>query len=716
MKAKISCLFLSFFLFANVNSHAQYLGTGSNWYFGDQAGITWTNLQTNSDPMYLMDGQLISNEGVAAMSDASGNLLFYTDGYYVWNSIHQIMTNSLPTTPGAQLSGNRSSTQAAIIVPKPLDPNTYYIFTTDADLGNDGLRYSRVDMTADGGLGNIDLFEKNVPLLSPSPEKITTVRHSNGFDSWVITHQWNSNQFNVYQITSTGVQNQTPVISNIGLIHSGANANSHGYMKASPSGSKIALAIEGMDIWQLFNFNNSTGIVTNAITLDHISNDDCYGVEFSIDEQFLYGSERMGIDLHQWNISLPTPAAIIASHQIVATLGSANGGALQLGPDQKIYLARNNTKYLGRIIEPSLAGSACNYVDEAILLGLDTATAKICGEGLPTSLTFQGFSVGYPIPVSSCNNDTVFFEVPNPIGMDTAYWNFNFPSTDTNYYYSGSETEVWFIYPTGGVYTTKLITKHGNIYQTFYFNVYFSQFPELDLGSDTTICDGDSLVFDLSFNDSISIYGYCDYLWEAQLATQTYYDSSSSFLIDKPGMYTVTVYADSICGSVTDVINVDVYPTPIINFGADTILFSMVATVLDPQVTAVNYAWSDGSSDSIIAGAVQGMYSLTVTDINGCMNEDSVFVLQTASLMNNVFESQILIFPNPARDKLYISSEDFQLEEIQIFSSTGKLITQFKNVGRNIEVETQTFSDGIYFIKILTKGNEVVVKPISVIK
>ena len=48
--------------------------------------------------------------------------------------------------------------------PKPLDLNTYYIFAVDNNIGVDGLTYSRADMTANGGLGDIDLAEKNIQL------------------------------------------------------------------------------------------------------------------------------------------------------------------------------------------------------------------------------------------------------------------------------------------------------------------------------------------------------------------------------------------------------------------------------------------------------------------------------------------------------------------------------------------------------------------------
>ncbi len=630
MKSKIFTLLLSVLLLTSAVSWGQYLGEGSNWYFGDQAGCTWCTLQANGDPMYLMDGMVDTNEGVATISDSQCNLLFYTDGILVWDALHNVMPNSLGTSPGGSLTGDPSSTQSGVIVPKPMDPNTYYIFSVDANIGSGGLAYTRIDMLANGGTGDVDLAEKNIALFNPSTEKIAAVNHANNGDIWVITHQWNNNQFNVYLVTSTGVNVTTPVISNVGVIHSGTSGNTRGYMKASPGGGMVCLGIEGMNIWELFTFNNSTGQLTDAITLDYTMNDDCYGVEFSVDEHYLYGSERWGTDLHQWDVSLTTPAAIIASHQLVATLGTANGGALQLAPDQKIYLARNGTKYLGRINDPILAGTACNYVDNAVLLGPDMNSARDSNEGLPTFIaTF--FNQAEFTFETSCDHDTVTFFIPNPQGLDMAYWNFDWPTSNPNYIYSGTQDTVQFIYSAGGVYTVELVTERDNDYDTVYADVFFSQTPDVNLGPDQTLCTNETLFFDLSFNDQYALDGSCDYFWEADLGTQTFYDSTATYLIDKPGIYTVTVYSDSICGQVTDILEIE-YNNVEADLGVDITSGLCVGDVHVLDATYANqtygvstYQWNTGSNQPTINVMSTGIYSVTI--YNGqCEDADSIYI------------------------------------------------------------------------------------------
>ncbi len=89
----------------------------NNWYFGNQAGMQFVN----GTPNVLMNGQTplvdcsvtCHSEGTAVMSDSTGSLLFYTNGQTVWNKSHQVMTN------GSNLLGYASSTQGALIAPKP---------------------------------------------------------------------------------------------------------------------------------------------------------------------------------------------------------------------------------------------------------------------------------------------------------------------------------------------------------------------------------------------------------------------------------------------------------------------------------------------------------------------------------------------------------------------------------------------------------------------
>ena len=633
MKAKLSTLLILLICIFSTNLSAQptsYQNEGANWYFGAYAGLTWTTMQANFNPTPLMNGALYTSEGVATISDPAGVLLFYTDGTTVWDSNHMPWPNTLPASPGGTLKGDASSTQSGVIVPKPMDANTYYIFAVDDNIGPNGLTFSRATMSANSGYGDIDLAEKNIQLMTPACEKITAVAHANGLDIWVIVHEWNSANFYVYIVTPAGFNYSAPVITNIGSVNSGSSAVTRGYSKASPGGGKIGVAIEGLDIYELFDFNTATGVLSNALTLTQPNFSDCYGIEFSSDEKLLYGSERWGYDLSQWNIGLATNAMIASSYTNVATIGSANGGALQLAPDLKIYLARSGKKYLGCINNPTMAGVGCNYVDEQVLLGPDFANAVQSREGLPTFIATFFNEAEFEFE-TSCDNDTTFFTIPNAAGLDMGYWNFNYPSTDPFYNRIDTSAEQYFIYPVGGVYTVELITERNGDYDTVHQDVYVSSYPIVNLGPDTVVCTNSIITYDLSFNDPFALDGQCDYFWEADLGTLVFYDSTATYLIDKPGTYTVTVNTDSICGSVTDSIIV-IYNNVEADLGVDVTSGLCIGQSLTLDATYSNssfgvtyYHWNQNQISPTINVTNSGTYSVTLT-LGQCTSIDSVYV------------------------------------------------------------------------------------------
>ena len=154
-------------------------GEKNNWYFGKGAGIVFTDGTPTAT-----SSRLFTEEGSASLSDKDGNLLLYTNGITVWNRNHKVMPN------GNGLMGGKSSTQSALILPKPGSESIYYIFTTDIQAQSNGLRYSVVDMSKDNGNG--DIVTRNNFMIAPATEKLTAVRHSNGRDWWVLAHRWNS--------------------------------------------------------------------------------------------------------------------------------------------------------------------------------------------------------------------------------------------------------------------------------------------------------------------------------------------------------------------------------------------------------------------------------------------------------------------------------------------------------------------------------------------
>ena len=401
----------------------------SVWYFGLNAGIKFN---ANGTVTALTDGQLNTLEGCATISDNTGNLLFYTDGITVYNRNHGVMVN------GSGLLGEWSSTQSATIVPKPGSTNLYYIFTLDSFAGANGFRYSEVDINLNGGLGAVTA-NKNVLIYTPTNEKLAIVKHANGIDYWVVTHGWNNNAFYSHLLTSSGLST-IPVISNVGLVVTGSTDNVWGYMKISPNGRKLAICNTLTDC-ELLDFDVSTGMVSNPQIL---YNGVTYGVEFSPNSEVLYVS-----------VTDPSPYRIIqfdlnssivsSSLQTIYSSSLITPGALQLGPDNKIYIAELGKTKLGVINNPNIISTGCNLQMDAVDLG-----GRICQFGLPPFVTSFFYTPTIQF-ANACEGEAASFHYNTNQIITNTVWNFGDGSAISN------SPIANHIYATAGTYTVTLI-------------------------------------------------------------------------------------------------------------------------------------------------------------------------------------------------------------------------------------------------------------------
>lgn len=334
----------------------------STWYFGNMAGIRF-----ESDTAIALTSSVISTpEGCATMSDCDGNLLFYTDGITIWNKEHMIMQN------GEDLLGHPSSTQSGIIIKQPGNNHRYYVFTITHEAASDGLNYSVVDMSMAGGLGAVT-NEKNVPIMTPSCEKIAATFHANGTDIWVYAAEFTSNAINAYLLRETGLI-LTPAQSYVGPEIDNSQG-AIGYLKISPSGSQMAYAQFGSNRVHLFDIDRNTGLLNARATINNPVVSGPYGVEFSWNEDLLYVS-YIYTGVVQYDISLSSSEAI--SNSAIPLINKMDVGALQLAPDGKIYAAASGG-VLDVIENPDEPGLNCDYTPSSF--NLAGASARL---GLPT--------------------------------------------------------------------------------------------------------------------------------------------------------------------------------------------------------------------------------------------------------------------------------------------------------------------------------------------
>jgi len=318
----------------------------NNWYFGERAGLTFER----NNPVPLTDGQMIAAGAPAVVSDGeTGQLLFYSNGENVWNRNHEVMPN------GNNLAGTRNATNIAYAVPVPNSTHRFYLFTfiraNFSTLEGAKIYYSIIDISLNGGLGDIIPETKNTLLLEGATEKIAAIPHQNKTDYWLITHEFNSNRFIVYLITSTGItEHSAYAIGEKHEVEGGNIVQAQGHMKASPDGTKLAVTLRSFlspKPFQLFDFNNATGEISNPQSLGDYTMQ--YGVSFSSDSRKLYlhgyhvtpetYDYLFQLDLNEPDI-LSSRTGLLGSNPFMDRYDFGAGFAnfsFQLGPDGRLY-------------------------------------------------------------------------------------------------------------------------------------------------------------------------------------------------------------------------------------------------------------------------------------------------------------------------------------------------------------------------------------------
>ncbi len=591
------------------------------WHFGFYTGLDFNS----SPPSPITTGSMNAGEGCASICDNTGNLLFYTDGMFVRNSTHAMMAN------GTGLAGNGTSTQSGMIVQLPGSTNIYYIFTI---WGN--ANYSIVDMNLAAGLGSVTV--KNANIYSSTCENQVAIRHCNGKDVWIVSHEYNSNNFRAYLLTSAGLS-ATPVISACGGTLTGDIGSAIGQLKVSPDGKKIAMAVfrdsnpssACKSGFYLFDFDAASGIISNSVTLNNAMQ--AYGTEFSPDGSKLYGASSWGTGsvvtssyLYQWNVCAGTPSAIAASQYSIG-LGQIVAGSLQRAIDSKIYLAVSNQQSLCVINAPNLSGPSMSFSFNAINL-----SPKFSALGLPNFVNTYTKPSPQPFTNTVTCNQVNFSPPPIPTFSSgcssTPYppngylWDFGEPSSGTAN--SSSLSSPNHVYASVGTYTVKLVILNACTNDTLIQSVNITTLgPTPTVTGPTLICKGDR------YNYSVS--GGSTYLWST--------GSTASVVALQPTqttVYTVSATANGCTQSKTFTVTVNpclgiedlesagiwrVYPNPVVNEIQIESAAEGTLKLFDLNGSLIfEFALQQGANTINISAVKAGVYNLQLSNPNFTSN------------------------------------------------------------------------------------------------
>ncbi len=532
-----------------------------------------------------------------------------------------------------------------------------------------GLGYSMFDLSLNNNKGNY--YNLDNVIETRLTEQMTTVKHANGKDVWVIVHPYNSNQFSAVLFTDDGVQ--SPINSSAGpYIGSGSNSVL-GKLTASHDGKLLAgYSNTNTAAIQLFHFDNATGMVSDFLTLS--AKENVGELQFSPDNSKLY---YLGWDgLYQYDLNQTDIAA-----SLTKIYGQNNGlfYDLQLAPDGKIYVTKtyffengDYKEYVGAVECPNLPQYACNFnpkvfdvfppvyfpdlINDFIQQPKAPSTTKF-SLGNDTSICFGSYKIKAPdgwesyrwntgettqeITVSkaglyyvltgntgfSCPSAYGYINVTDKakklnLGADTTLcagtpYPLHINDDYSNIRWQNGSHARDSVITNNSLYIISANDVNG-CYTSDSIGIYYKYYPQASFGSDTTLCNNQPLTLQL-YPEKSPFYS-ASYLWQ---------DSSTNdkYTVTQPGTYWGRVMYDG-C-TVADTIAVNYITADRVYLGADTTLCAGDSLYIHANINGATYLWNTGETKQGIFVNKAGIYSVLVGN-GSCTVTDTIQVNFTA--------------------------------------------------------------------------------------
>ena len=157
------------------------------------------------------------------------------------------------------------------------------------------------------------------------------------------------------------------------------------------------------------------------------------------------------------------------------------------------------------------------------------------------------------------------------------------------------------------------------------------------------------------------------------------------------------------------------------SFGCDSIItldltiFNISATIdtISGNLVAsggVNYLWNTGDTASSITPDTNGLYTVIVSDINGCTDTISfnvTFISNTGIVgLNNNFK----LYPNPNNGQFVVECQE-KIESIVLYNIQGQIVKSFSRIDSKQFTINESFNEkGIFFVNISTQNKSFIEK------
>ncbi len=177
----------------------------------------------------------------------------------------------------------------------------------------------------------------------------------------------------------------------------------------------------------------------------------------------------------------------------------------------------------------------------------------------------------------------------------------------SGYEWSNSQSGNFIAVNSSGFYTVTVTEANGCTgTDVFYADIPVD--PEVTITGIAQFCEGGSAQLQAT-------PGFNTYLWSS-------FQTSATISVASGGLYTVTV-TDLYGCSATDAFTVDEFPAPVPVISGPAAVCQGQTATLEVQGLYSSYVWSNSQFTQSIELSQAGLYSVTVTDDNGCTGTDA---------------------------------------------------------------------------------------------
>ena len=256
----------------------------------------------------------------------------------------------------------------------------------------------------------------------------------------------------------------------------------------------------------------------------------------------------------------------------------------------------------------------------------------------------------------------------------------------TSYVWDNGITDGVAFTPVVGTLTYTVTGTDGNgCVNTDQVDVTVNPLPIVGAGLDQVVCDGVAVVLNGSGADT--------YVWDNGVTDNVAFTPAV-------GTITYTVTGTDANGCVnTDQVDVTVTPLPNVFAGNDIILCAGDDVILTGS-GATSYVWDNGVTNGVAFIPTSGVYTVTGTDINGCVATDVVTLtvedlpVVSADIVTQPCEPFSVVLTSTSTSTGTISDCVWQINNGAVLNGCGPLTYTFANAGTFDVTLTTTTDNG----------------------